>query len=204
MTDFFDRLENELRAATARQEAPARASSSRRLRPRGRLIAVLAAALIVVVPASAAVIEAFRPYREPDNVVRTAPKTVIATGEDPEFGAWEAFTSDTSAGECFGIRLLDPPGPIPGSTMEGCGTTNEPARVAGGDGPERTALFGFAPGAAAKVRIEAEGNTGRTFPTYDVPGRTATFFFASLPANPEDLPGLRVVALTRDGRSLNK
>lgn len=205
MTDYFDRLEGQLRAAAARQENAARSEAPRRFPRPLRPLLVLGAALALVVPASAAVIEIFEPQREPDGLVRTAPREVIAKGQDPEFGAWEAFISESTAGPCFGVRLIDPPGVLPGSTSEGCGGTGgEPAQVGGGDGPPRTALFGFAPAEAEQVRIEADGNSGRQFPTQPVPSRRGTFFFASLPENPDDLPGLRVVPLGADGKPTGK
>jgi hypothetical protein len=205
MTDFFDRLDDELRQAAARQDAAAsRAGNRRRTRfsRRTRALLATAAALVVAVPAGAAVVDAFRPHREADGVVRTAPRDVIARGADPIFGRWEAFVSATSSGPCFGIRLLDPPGIEPGSTVEGCGTDDRPARIGGGDGPPRTALFGFAPRGASSVRIEARGREGREFPTHPQPSGGRPFFFASLPADPADLPGLRIVALAPDGQLL--
>lgn len=206
MTDYFNRLENELRSAVVRQEAgePAQ-SSARPLRRRfGRMsrpMLALTAALIIAVPAAAAVV-VFVPEREPDGLVRTAPKGQLASGEDPEFGKWQAFRSDSTSGPCFGIRLIDPPGVQPGGTSEGCGTTEEPARIGGGDGPPRTALFGFAPKAAERVRIQAYGQPGREFPTHQTADRRGAFFFASLPENPDKLPGLRVVALDGDGQPI--
>ena len=192
MSAYFDRVEEELRSAAARQDA----GRNRRIRRRPGRHAALAvvAAISLAVPAGAAVI-AFRPNRESDGLIRTAPRTIIATGQDPEFGAWEAFVSSSSSGPCFGIRLIDPPGPSAGSTSEGCGTSDQPARIGGGDGPRRTALFGFVPAGATHVRIQAKGHLGREFPTYAVAGRSARFYFASLPANPRELPGLRVVPL---------
>ena len=198
MTDFFDRLESELKVAAARQDAPAPERRKHRfMRSRALLAAVVAVA--VAVPASAAVIDAFRPQRERDGLVRTAPRTTVTEGEDRYFGPWQAFVSDSSSGRCFGVRLLDPPGPIPGSTVEGCGTSNEPARIGGGDGPPRTALFGFAAPDAVRVRLQADGVEAREFDTHAVAGRQERFFFASVPRNPGDLANLRIVAVRGDG-----
>lgn len=204
MTDYFDRLENELRGAVVRQEAGTAGRSSAgptrgRLARMSRPMLALTAALLVAVPAAAAVV-VFAPQREPDGLVRTAPKETIASGEDPEFGRWQAFTSDSSSGPCLGIHLVDPPGVLPGSTSEGCGITEAPARIGGGDGPRRTALFGFAPKAAERVRIQADGEPGREFPTHRTTDPRGDFFFASLSESPDKLPGLRVVALDGDGR----
>jgi len=205
MNDYFDRLENELRAAVVRQEADEQAESQarppRRLARMSRPLAALVAALIVAVPAAAAVV-VFQPEDESDGLVRTAPKGQIAAGDDAEFGRWEAFASSSTAGPCFGIRLIDPPGLQPGSTAEGCGTTDEPARVGGGDGPPRTALYGFAPKAAERVRIEADGQPGSEFPTHPTNDPRGDFFFASLPESPNTLSGLRVVALGGDGQPI--
>lgn len=204
MTDYFDRLENELRSAVVRQEAGSAGRSSagqtrRRLARMSRPMLALTAALLIAVPAAAAVV-VFAPQREPDGLLRTAPKTPIASGEDPEFGRWQAFVSDSTSGPCLGIRLIDPPGVLPGSTSEGCGITEAPARIGGGDGPPRTALFGFAPKTSKRVRILADGQPGREFPTHQTTDPRGDLFFASLPENPGKLPGLRVVALDGDGR----
>ena len=205
MTDYFDRLQEQLQAAAVREDARAQATSptrpARRFIGRSRPLLALAAALIVAVPAGAAVV-VFQPEREPDGLVRTAPKQLLASGEDAQFGRWEAFASDSTAGPCFGMRLIDPPGIQPGSTSEGCGTTNRPARIGGGDGPPRTALYGFAPTAATRVRIDADGQTAREFPAHPTTDPRGTFFFASLPQNPNKLPGLRIVALDADGRPI--
>jgi hypothetical protein len=204
MSDYFDRLERELRRAAVRQETGEPANSPARparLARRSRPVLAVAAALIIAVPAAAAVV-VFQPQREPDGLVRTAPKGLLASGEDSEFGKWEAFASASTSGPCFGIRLIDPPGMQPGGTSEGCGTTNAPARIGGGDGPPRTALYGFAPKTAARVRIEADGQVGREVPTHPTDDPRGTFFFASLPANPDELPGLRVVALNDDGERI--
>jgi hypothetical protein len=193
MTDFFDRLENQLRGAMHRDPRARRAGRRvRRRLPRGAL--AMSAALLVAVPASAAVTGIW-PQREADGLVRTAPKIVIAKGDNPEFGPWEAFVSDSSHGACFGLRLLDPPGVEEGSTSEGCGVTpGEPARIGGGDGPPRTGVFGFVPSAATQVRITAEGQPSRIFPTFRHPAAVAgAFFFASLPTN--DRKRLRVAPL---------
>jgi hypothetical protein len=201
MSDYFDRLETELRGAAVRHDAGD--GAARRRRPGGRLsgqswpLLALTAALIVAVPTAAAVV-VFQPEREPDNLVRTAPKSLLASGQDPLWGKWEAFASDSTVGPCFGIRLIDPPGTQPGGTSEGCGATSKPARIGGGSGPARTAVFGFAPATARRVRIEAAGQAAREFPTHQTNDRRGAFFFASLPANPNKLPRLRVIALDAD------
>lgn len=202
MTDFFDRLEGELRTSMVREQQP----TAKRERPwwarrRGGLAAV-GVVLLLAVPASAAVVGVFEPEREPDGLVRTAPRGLIAQGVDPEFGEWEAFVSQSTAGDCLGLRLIDPPGIEPGSTSEGCGITKEPARLGGGDGPPRTALFGFASSDATQVRIVADNHAGRVFPTYRSGERRQPFFFASLPANPSELRNLRVVELDGDGNPI--
>lgn len=205
MTDYFDQLQEQLRAAAMREDARAQADGAarpaRRFARRSRPLLALAAALVVAVPAGAAVV-VFQPLREPDGLVRTAPKQLLASGEDPHFGKWQAFASNSTVGPCFGIRLIDPPGMQPASTSEGCGTTNKPARIGGGDGPARTALYGFARAAAERVRIEADGQTAREFPTHPTSDPRGTFFFASLPQNPNKLAGLRIVALDADGQPI--
>lgn len=193
MTDFFDRLEDELRSAAARQDgAPA---SPGRFSRRARISLVAVASLAIAVPASAAVIEVFRPERESDGLIRTAPREVIATGESAEFGSWQAFRSDSTSGRCFGLRLIDPPGPERGSVSEGCGTADAPARIGGGDGPPRTALFGFVPAAADAVRLETDAGQVAEAPTERTVTEGQRFFFVSVPKNPDALPGLRVVAV---------
>ena len=204
MTDYFERLQGELRSAAVRQDAGQRSDSrerpARRMR-RSRGLLALAVAVIVAVPAAAAVV-VFEPQRERDGLTRTAPKALLASGEDPEFGKWHAFASNSTVGSCFGLRLIDPPGFEPGSTSEGCGATRPTARIGGGDGPRRTALFGFVPKAARRVRIQANGHPGRTFPTHPTTDPRGAFFFASLPENPSKLPGLRIVVLHAHGHPI--
>ena len=207
MTDYFDRVQDELRAAAVRQEAAEQERAAerppRRFGRMSRPLLVTLAALIVAVPAAAAVV-VFQPDDEPDGLVRTAPKGQIAAGDDPVFGRWEAFASASTAGPCFGIRLVDPPGTQPGSTSEGCGTTDQPARIGGGDGPPATGVYGFAPAAAVRVRLEADGHAAREFPTHATTDPRGDFFFASLAENPDKLPGLRVIALAADGRPISR
>lgn len=202
MSDFFDRLEGELRASITRQQQGATRERRWWARRRGALAAVGVAALVAV-PASTAVVDVFEPEREPDGLVRTAPPALIATGVDPEFGKWEAFVSKSTVGDCLGLRLIDPPGIAPGSTSEGCGITDKPAQVGGGDGPPRTALFGFASPNASQVRILADNHPGRVFPTHRSAERREAFFFASLPADPSDLRNVRVVELDADGNRID-
>lgn len=195
MSDFFDRLETQLRRAAAPVAEPAAPR-----RPRRRALAVVTGAvLLAAVPASAAMLGAFEPQEEPDDLVRTAPKALVAQGNDPEFGAWEATRSQSTDGECLGLRLVDPPGPQPGSTSEGCGSVAEPARIGGGSGAGRTAMFGYASPRARQVRIVADNHPGRTFPTHPVAASDRSFFFASLPVNAVNP---RIVALDGDGREV--
>ena len=203
MTDFFDRLEGEFRAAIVREQRSAAKRPRRwRFTRRGALMTI-AVATVLAVPASAAVLGVFTPQRESDGLVRTAPRTDIATGVDPEFGKWEAFVSKSTVGDCFGVRLIDPPGILPEMTSEGCGTADEPGQLGGGDGPPRTALFGFASPGATQVRILADNHAGRRFPTHRLAERPRPFFFASLPANPGDLRNLRVIALDANGEPID-
>lgn len=193
--DFFDRLEDGLRASTRHQ-----AASDVRSKRRRRTMALAGlAAVVVAVPTSAAVVGVFTPEEESDGLVRTAPKVDVARGTDPEFGDWVAFTSKSTTGDCFGIRLIDPPGIEPGSTSEGCGVTDQPAQMGGGSGPRRTALFGFASPDAAKVRIVADNHAGREFSTHPIAEEARPFFFASLPAAPQELRNVRVIELDRQG-----
>jgi hypothetical protein len=134
--------------------------------------------------------------------VRTAPRGLIAQGVDPEFGEWKAFVSKSTAGDCLGLRLIDPPGIEPGSTSEGCGSTKEPARIGGGDGPPRTALFGFTSSDASQVRILADNHPGRVFITHRSSTHQQPFFFASLPVDPSELHNPRVVELDANGNAI--
>jgi hypothetical protein len=202
MTDFFDRLEDQLRASIVRERAP-NASPERQWSVTRRTTVIAAGvATLLAVPASAAMLGVFAPEREPDGLVRTAPRGLIAKGVDPQFGQWEAFVSESTVGDCLGLRLIDPPGIEPGSTSEGCGVTDEPARLGGGDGPARTALFGFASPEASQVRILADNHPGRVLPTHRSAESRRPFFFASLPVAPNELRNPRVVELDPDGNPI--
>lgn len=190
MTDYFDRLEEELRSAHAHAEGASPVRKRRRVRTRFAVAAV--AGLIVAVPASAAVTGIW-PQREPDGLVRTAGRTVVASGEDERWGRWEAFISDSAEGDCFGLRLLDPPG----GESEGCGPANEPARIAGGSGPPRAAVFGLAPAGATEVRVEAGRQDTKISRTYPNSTGRGPFYFVSFPT--DRLERLKIVAL-RDGQ----
>ncbi len=61
-------------------------------------------------------------------------KHIALDGEDPQFGKWEAFASNSTVGPCFGIRLIDPPGIQPASTSEGCAPPTNP-RASAATGP---------------------------------------------------------------------
>ena len=202
MTDYFQRLQEELHGALQRQtrQPPAplhrRAWTALRVRP----AIIVAVTALIAVPTAAAVTGLW-PQREPDGLVRLTPQRIIASGDSPEFGAWEATASTSDRGNCFGLRLLDPPGPQGGTMSEGCGTASDVAVIGGGSGPPMTGVFGFAPDAATHVRVENAAGQSGNFPTYRVDGRRERFFFASLPNN--DRTGLQVVPLA-NGRELTK
>ena len=145
MKSYFDRLERELVKASRTRSANRR-----------RAIGFLAALVVVAVPAVGAATGAFRPYREPDGLVRLAPRTVVAEGETPAFGRWQIITSDSSHGECMGLRRLD--GLEAGSVGEGCGGPPGVGSSGGGtEHPNALLVHGKALPGTARVRLMRDG-----------------------------------------------
>lgn len=195
MSDYFTRTERQLvgaaRAAQATEaQAPAAPVARRRWRPALIVLGVLVAA----VPAGAAV--GVWPRREPDGLMRLSPQTVVARGDNPEFGRWEGIVSQSDAGRCIGLRLIDPPGYEGGSLSEGCGAGSGAASLRGRT-PARTAVFGLVSSRAHYVRLEARGLVERPVATYAVPSEGEAFYFVSTAR--AGLRDVRVVPLDASG-----
>lgn len=203
MTDYFDRLENELRSAVVREEAGERSElgapdattlcahvtpdagadgradhrGARRRRRRG-----LCARARPTVSCEPRPKDRSPPARTPSSASgRPSPQTAPR-----DRASASASSIHPASSPAVPLRAAAPP-------------TSRPDR--GGDDPPRTALFGFAPKAAERVRIQADGKPGRDFPTHQTADPRGAFFFASLPENPDKLPGLRVVALDGEADS---
>ena len=177
----------------------------RRFRPArpGRLPALAAAlALLTAAGATTAATGVFTPEREPDGLVRLAPKVVVAQGTTTDGRTWELTTSRSDVGFCFGLRSQ----PFPGasgspSTSEGCGS-KEPgaltlATSSGGTIRQNALVFGTAPADARQITVRAGPDVERTVAAVDdslgVKGR---FYLAELPVHRLDA----VTVEARDAR----
>lgn len=154
MSSYFDALGRELVSAAERNAPPASATRPRRLpRPARPLFAALVA-LVLVVPAAAAVREVFTPVREGDGIVRLSKDNVVARGVLPVRGRWEMVASDSDVGACLGIRFLDDSA---GGLGGGCGPPPEARLVVGSSGGGSDRLHrvysGVAPAQANVVRV---------------------------------------------------
>jgi hypothetical protein len=186
MSEFFGRLETELRAAA---ERPPRRTVPV---PAIAVTALLALGLAPIVwvlgsgdgkgtPEQRALQEAPQgPATPADLEIEGFPGAkVVATGEAPEAGPWEIFTytservADTETGEvyqpaglrCLGIRLLDPPADHSGGISGQCGEfprtpgfSRIQQTVSNQAGAAREILvYGRVPEEAAMVRVRQEG-----------------------------------------------
>jgi hypothetical protein len=176
MSEFFGRLEAELRTAAARP--PRRLPS---VRGAAVAMAVMAALALALLPVLALLSdEERRPAIERERPRPTFPnETVVAAGVAPVAGPWQMLTyeserlADPETGEeyqpaglaCLGLHLVDPPADYPGGFGGQCGDfprtpgfsrVQHTVRSTAGQAGE-ILVYGRAPERAAKVRLTARG-----------------------------------------------
>jgi hypothetical protein len=219
MSEFFGRLETELRAAADRP--PRRTVPV----PAVVVIALLALALAPIVwvlgsgdgsetPEGRAVQEAPPgPATPADPGFEGFPGArVVATGVAPESGPWEIFTytserlTDPETGEeyqpgglrCLGLRLLDPPGDHLGGLGGQCGEfprtpgfSRIQNAVPNQAGAAREILvYGRVPEEAAKVRVRQDGKAPVVTLVDPIEGPAGeSGDFYLVPVKQSDLPG---------------
>ena len=198
---LLDELGSELERVALEREGRRQPRRAWRVRPVA-LAAVFAA--LTAAGATAAVTGVFEPEREPDGLVRLAPKEVVAQGTATDGRSWQITASMSDVGFCFGLRRQ----PFPGasgtpSTSEGCGGpgpgTLTLATSSGGTIKQNALVFGTAPDRASQITVRAGSNVERTVPAVDdelgVKGR---FYLAELPIH--RLGDVTVIA--RDSRGV--
>jgi hypothetical protein len=178
MTEFFGRLETELRAAAERR--PRRTVPVPALAVAG-LLALALAPIVLVLGSGSDSREApgpAQPQRSPE-VPRLPGERVVATGTAPVAGPWELLTyeserlADPETGEvyqpaglrCLGLRLLDPPADHSSGLSGQCGQfprtpgfsriQQTVPDVAGG--AREILVYGRAPEEADMVRVRQDG-----------------------------------------------
>lgn len=206
MSDYFTELGKELFAAAERQQAAPSSEHTKRRRgiPR-RAVAIGAGAVLLAGVPAAAVTGVFRPYREPDGLVRLTQRQVVASGVTQDGRKWELLSSYSGVGFCVGLRVTQ--AGFGTSTSEGCGgkepETLSLATSSGGNQPgtQNALAFGTAPAAAVRVRALARGRSVAV-DTFKAPeGQTGRFYFAEFPFD-RSLGPTTVIALDADDREI--
>jgi hypothetical protein len=134
--------------------------------------------------------------RQSDGLRYTADRTIVATGTAPVLGPWEMSITDSDAGPCLGLQLLNQPGDGIG---EGCGPMGDFYVGSSGNAKEKL-IHGRAPERAARVRITAADGFQRTVDTFDGPPSVDGNFFA-IPVPGDKLRDARITWLTGAGDS---
>ena len=193
-------LEEQLVAAAGR-----RAHSRSWARGTRTVALAFAAAALLATGAVAAGTDLFRQIgtttptpreRQNDGLRYTADRTIVATGTAPVLGPWEMSITESDAGPCLGLQLLDEPGDGIG---EGCGQMGE-FNVGSTGNAEEKLIHGRAPERAAQVRITAVDGFQRTIDTFDgLPAVDGKFF--AIPVPGDKLRGARITWLTSAGQS---
>ena len=163
----------------------------------------LAAAFVLLAAggATAAATGVFTPHEEPDGLVRTAPKSVVAEGATSNGRQWQLTTSDSDRGFCFGLRLRGDE-PTQDGDSEGCGGVGPGVLTvstsSGGTLKQNALVFGTAPNAARRIVVRTDAGAERTVPAVDdTIGVDGRFYLAELPVH--RLGSLTVVSLNAAG-----
>jgi hypothetical protein len=209
MSEFFGRLETELRAAAERRprrELPVPAIAV-------AVLLALAVAPIMLVLGSGDDTRAPEQRSGANTPERPQPldipgfpdAKIVATGTAPVAGPWEMFTyrseriADPETGEayqpaglrCLGLRLVDPPSGHAGGLGGQCG---EFPRTPGFsrlhfptvEGARELLVYGRAPEEAASVRVTLEGRAPIAVePIEGPPGESGDFYLAAVPPGVE-------------------
>jgi hypothetical protein len=203
MSEFFGRLETELRAAAGRP--PRRAVPVPAIAV--AVLLALAVAPIVFVLGSGSDERSPR-HAQPSpapKVPRFPGERVVATGTAPVAGPWEILTykserlADPETGEiyqpaglrCLGIRLLDPPSNHSGGLSGQCGefprtpgfsrVQSTVPNVAGG--AREILVYGRAPEEAALVRLTPDDWEPLEMKPFDGPPGEGDFYLFAVPAD---------------------
>lgn len=186
----------------------ARRRARRRPWPRGtRSVALaFAGAALLATGAVAAGTDLFRDIgstsptprdRQVDGLRYTADRTIVATGTAPVLGPWEMSITDSDAGPCLGLQLLNQPG---NGIGEGCGGEIGDFNVGSTGNAQEKLIHGRAPERAAQVRITAANGFERTVDTFDgPPAVNGNFFAIAVPG--DKLRNARLTWLTSNGDS---
>jgi hypothetical protein len=201
VSEFFGRLETELRAAAVRKPrrsvpVPAIAVAA--------LLALAVAPIVFVLGSGSDSRDAPDPGQSPRSALPRFPgERVVATGTAPVAGPWEIVTyeserlADPESGEvyqpaglrCLGIRLLDPPADHSGGLSGQCG---EFPRTPGfgriqqtvpnvRGGAREILVYGRVPEEAALVRVTSDGGAAaETEPIEGPPGETGDFYLIAM------------------------
>lgn len=196
-SDFFSKLDLDLRDLALREVAATKSRPKRRRR--GRRHSAIATAAVLLIGGAVATatdllpIGAKVPVRTiggPHEPNRTGPRIAVATGRTPITGRWQMFWSRSSAGDCIALQFLDEPGPGAGSISEGCGgpqglTVGARVPIPGTPNAE-TVIDGRTPDDVAAVRVTVPGLGDRVAAVrpgpQDVPGNWYVVPFAGIPS----------------------
>jgi hypothetical protein len=222
MSDFFGRLETELRAAAERK--PRRAVPVPAIAAAALLALALAPIVLVLGSGSD---EAGAPER--DSAAETPQDLatpgfpgaeVVATGTAPVAGPWEVFTyrseriADPESGKvyqpaglrCLGLRLSDPPSDHSAGVIGQCGEfprtpgfsriQQTVPTIAGG--AREIVLYGRVPEEAASVRVTFDGRAPVEVEPLQGPRGESGNFYVVVPM-PPDTSGARVNWIDSNG-----
>jgi hypothetical protein len=214
MSEFFGRLETELRAAADRP--PRRTVPVPAVAVAG-LLALTLAPIVIVLGSGSDSGSPVQPQREAENLApspgggelpRFPGERVVATGTAPVTGGWEIITyeserlADPETGEvyqpaglrCLGIRLTSPPPDHAGGLSGQCGefprtpgfgrVQTTVPNVAGG--AREILVYGRVPEEAALVRVTADGRAPVDVEPIEGPaGETGDFYLVAIPPDTE-------------------
>jgi hypothetical protein len=211
MSEFFGKLETELRAAVERPPRRAVPVSAIAV---AALLALALAPIVLVLGSGSDSSEPAQSPRETEDAVqppgggglpRVPGERVVATGTAPVSGPWEILTykserlADPETGEvyqpaglrCLGIRLLDPPDIQAGGLSGQCGEfprTPGFSRVQSivpnvADGPREILVYGRAPEEAALVRLTPEDGEPLEMKPIEGPQGEGDFYLFAVPAD---------------------
>jgi hypothetical protein len=204
MSEFFGRLETELRAAAERP--PRRTVPVPALAVAG-LLALALAPIVLVLGSGSDSRDAPGPAQpqRPPEVPRFPGERVVATGTAPVAGPWQLLTyqserlADPDTGEvyqpaglrCFGLRLLDPPADHSGGISGQCGEfprtpgfsriQQTVPNVAGG--AREILVYGRAPEEAALVRLVPDDWEPIEMKPFEGSGGNGDFYLFAVPAD---------------------
>jgi hypothetical protein len=203
MSEFFGRLETELRAAA---ERPPRRTVPVPAVAVAALLAVAVAPIVFVLGSGSDSRDAPEPAQspQPPELPRLPGERVVATGTAPVAGPWEMLTyeserlADPETGtvyqpaglRCLGLRLPDPP---PDHSAGFGGQCGEFPRTPGfgriqqtvpnvRGGAREILVYGRVPEEAALVRVTSDGGARvEAEPIEGPPGETGDFYLVAVP-----------------------